>query len=213
MKALFLGSIGVIAETSELQRQAYNSAFAEYGLDWYWSVGNYCEMLKRPGGKKRISAFSNLGLDEDLIQNIHLRKQAIYTEMLDGGIAPRAGLVECIAKCQEQGVKLGLITTTTQANINALSHAMKKHVDFKAFDLITIKDDVSAEKPNGEVYRYALEKLGVSAPDVLAVEDTEANQTAAMHEHIICYLFAGEYATTTHNLNAINNLEILTGQL
>ena len=42
MKALLFGSIGVIAETSELQRQAYNMAFAEHGLDWYWNVANYC---------------------------------------------------------------------------------------------------------------------------------------------------------------------------
>ena len=50
MNALFLGSIGVIAETSELQRRAYNAAFEAQGLDWYWNVANYCEMLKNPGG-------------------------------------------------------------------------------------------------------------------------------------------------------------------
>ena len=33
MRALIFGSIGVLVETSELQRQAYNRAFAEHGLD------------------------------------------------------------------------------------------------------------------------------------------------------------------------------------
>jgi hypothetical protein len=32
MKAVFLGSIGVIAETSELQRQAFNAAFKNMAL-------------------------------------------------------------------------------------------------------------------------------------------------------------------------------------
>ncbi len=32
MKALFFGSIGVLAETSELQRQAFNSALERAGL-------------------------------------------------------------------------------------------------------------------------------------------------------------------------------------
>ena len=50
MKAILLGSIGVITETSELQRQSYNEAFAHHGLDWYWSIANYCELLKKPGG-------------------------------------------------------------------------------------------------------------------------------------------------------------------
>ena len=34
MKALLLGSIGVLAETSELQRRAYNTAFVAHGVDW-----------------------------------------------------------------------------------------------------------------------------------------------------------------------------------
>ena len=46
MKLLLLGSIGVVAETSELQRKAYNMAFAQHGLDWYWNVANYCELLR-----------------------------------------------------------------------------------------------------------------------------------------------------------------------
>ena len=33
MKALLLGSIGVLAETSELQRRAYNTAFVAHGVD------------------------------------------------------------------------------------------------------------------------------------------------------------------------------------
>ena len=45
MKVLLLGSIGVLAETSELPRQAYNKAFHKHGLDWYWSVANYCYLL------------------------------------------------------------------------------------------------------------------------------------------------------------------------
>ena len=45
-----MGSIGVIAETSEL--------FADFGLDWYWNIANYCDMLKNPGGISRIQQFA-----------------------------------------------------------------------------------------------------------------------------------------------------------
>ena len=76
MDALFLGSIGVIAETSELQRRAYNAAFEAQGLDWYWNVANYCEMLKIPGGVKRISSFSPHKLSREMAEDIHQQKQA-----------------------------------------------------------------------------------------------------------------------------------------
>ena len=213
MKALFLGSIGVIAETSELQRQAYNAAFAEHGLDWYWNVANYCEMLKKPGGKNRINSFSNGLLSADEITAIHSKKEAFFSDFLHQGIAPRPGVSECILKCKQNGVRLGFITTTTSNNIDTLSYALKEHLEFTDFDLITTKDDVSAEKPSSDVYGYALNRFGLDADDVIAIEDTEDNQAAALQEQILCYLFAGEYATTTYHLNAISSLEILARQI
>ena len=58
MKALLLGSIGVLAETSDLQRQAYNEAFAAQGLDWRWNVATYCQNLTTPGGERRLCQLS-----------------------------------------------------------------------------------------------------------------------------------------------------------
>ena len=36
MPAILFGSISTVADTSELQREAFNQAFAEHGLDWRW---------------------------------------------------------------------------------------------------------------------------------------------------------------------------------
>ena len=55
MKALFFGSIGVLAETSELQRQAYNTAFKINDLKWHWNVGTYCGLLQESGGQNRLA--------------------------------------------------------------------------------------------------------------------------------------------------------------
>ena len=44
MKALFFGSIGTILETSEIQRQSFNLAFKDAGLNWYWNIATYCDL-------------------------------------------------------------------------------------------------------------------------------------------------------------------------
>ena len=41
MKAIIFGSIGTLVETSDIQRQSFNHAFKEIGLDWYWDKNNY----------------------------------------------------------------------------------------------------------------------------------------------------------------------------
>lgn len=209
MKVLLLGSIGVLAETSELQRQAYNNAFREHGLDWYWSVANYCDLLRSPGGKKRLMAYAENRLSDQLIKNIHNSKEEFYSLALKGGIPPRDGLVECLDYCRSNDIKVALITTTTENNITALSDALKPKINFEQFSLITTKKDVQNEKPSGDIYKYALSYFEITAEQAVAVEDSEANQEAALEEQIICYLFAGEYATTRHNFNAISSLDII----
>src|SRR5579875_2388832 len=58
MTAVLFGSIGTLADTSELQREAFNEAFREHGLDWNWSRDEYRELLRDSGGAKRIAAYA-----------------------------------------------------------------------------------------------------------------------------------------------------------
>ena len=57
-KAILFGSIGTLIETSELQRNAFNQAFSENGLDWNWSPAQYQDLLKKSGGRQRIEDFA-----------------------------------------------------------------------------------------------------------------------------------------------------------
>ena len=211
--ALLFGSIGVLAETSEIQRRAFNQSFEDHGLDWYWSIANYCELLKSPGGKKRIKDFANVNISDDIIESIHVRKEKIFYDQLKLGLKPRDGVVDCIEICKKKNIKIGFVTTTSQNNIDALKHALNKSVDFTQFDLITTKSDVIKEKPSGEIYNFALSELVVLPEKAIAIEDTEVNQQAALENEILCYLFAGEYASTQRNFNAIKTLKAISSKL
>ena len=56
-------------------------------------------------------------------------------------------------------------------------------------------------------------KLGERKSKVIAIEDTEVNQQAALENEILCYLFAGEYASTQRNFNAIKTLKAISSKL
>jgi beta-phosphoglucomutase-like phosphatase (HAD superfamily) len=60
LKAVIFGAIGTIAETSDIQRQAFNLAFAEAGLDWNWDAQTYHDLLKINGGQNRIRAYRDM---------------------------------------------------------------------------------------------------------------------------------------------------------
>ena len=45
-KALLFGSIGTLIESSNIQRNSFNEAFKEVGLEWYWDEEDYKILLK-----------------------------------------------------------------------------------------------------------------------------------------------------------------------
>ncbi|MDB9958255.1 hypothetical protein OAD42_04125 [Oceanospirillaceae bacterium] len=82
LKAVFFGSIGTLVETSDLQRRAFNQAFAEAGLDWNWSADVYKDLLTKSGGRGRIEDFATqCGIDVDASQ-LHLRKTEVFDSLM-----------------------------------------------------------------------------------------------------------------------------------
>ena len=76
MSAILFGSISTLADTSELQRQAFNDAFQAYGLDWEWSRDDYASMLGSNGGAQRIEDYAaSRGADVDAAA-VHAKKSA-----------------------------------------------------------------------------------------------------------------------------------------
>ena len=194
MKALLLGSIGVLAETSELQRQAYNTAFVAHGVDWHWNIATYCRHLGTPGGQNRLRQLGGDALSALEIRRIHETKQDAFAASLAGGIAPRPGIVDTLTAARAAGLRIGFITTTTPRTIAMIREALASHIDMSDFAVVTSKDDVIREKPDGACYELALSRLGIAAHDALAIEDTVASQSAAIAAGIRCHLYTGSYA-------------------
>ena len=99
MPAILFGSIGTLAETSELQRQAFNLAFKAHGLDWEWQREPYRKLLVHSGGEQRIIAWTkeqNIKVTVDA-HAVHASKSVIYQKLLsESGLQPRAGVLEVV---------------------------------------------------------------------------------------------------------------------
>ena len=191
---LLFGSIGVLVETSELQRQSFNRALRMNGLDWQWNIGTYCDLLKDPGGKKRLLEFSNNQLSAELVEQIHRDKQSVFEELIGVGLKPRIGCLEALRKCKDNGGKVGFVTTTTPYTIDIIKKSLSNYINFEDFDIITSCETVSNPKPSSDIYEYVLSELKMDPAQTIAIEDTKANQKAATKSGIRCYLYPGEYS-------------------
>ena len=206
LKAVLFGSIGTVAETSEIQRRSYNLAFKRLNIDCYWNVANYCEMLKVPGGKDRIRNFTIPDIAEDLVDKIHNLKEEIYAELIEQEDISRIEFVEVFHHSKASDLKVGLITTTSETNIKSLSKALEDKVNFNDFDIITTSNDCLHPKPNPEIYQNALKKIGVSPCEAVAIEDTQVNLGASIAADIHSILYPGEYSNYTKEVKPSFNL-------
>ena len=190
LKALLFDVDGTLADTErDGHRVAFNAAFKDFGLDWYWDEDLYGKLLAVTGGKERM----NFYLDEfrpdyqrpedlqDMIAEIHKTKTVHYTQMLGEGAIPlRPGVKRLIEEARDAGLRLAVATTTTPENVTALlEHALAPgSTDW--FEVIAAGDVVPAKKPAPDIYFYAMEKMNLEAKDCLAFEDS-ANGIKATH--------------------------------
>ena len=181
-RAVLFGAIGVIAETSDIQRRAFNTAFKERGLDWHWDRDQYRALLEQAGGRERLRQLNRskaAGLEEADILALHRRKTEIAcAEIVAKKTQARPGVVETIQKARARGIKVGLITTTSMANIDAILEAVGR-INKDTFDVIVSIEDVMFAKPHPESYEIGLRKLGVDPEHAIAVEDTATSLESA----------------------------------
>lgn len=205
MAALLLGSIGVLAETSHLQRAAFNAAFAEAGLDWHWSEVRYADLLAHSGGADRIAAEAARRGEEVDAAALHARKSALFQQALGQGVPLRPGVAETMQAARAAGQTVALVTTTSAANVAAVLAATG--LARADFDLLLTRADVSNPKPDPEVYALALERLG--HPEAHAVEDNPDGLRAALGVGLACAAFPGALHDTANFEGASGIVEIL----
>lgn len=172
---------GTLAETEEIHRQSFNRSFAQAGLDWVWSEELYTRLLAVTGGKERIRHYIGtcvpdfeppMDLDE-FIAGLHAEKTDVYTRIIAAGEIPlRPGVSRLIREARRAGLRLGITTTTTPANVTALlRHSLDPEAE-SWFEVIAAGSVVAAKKPAPDIYHHALEAMAVSPEECIAFEDS-----------------------------------------
>lgn len=211
MTTILFGSISTLADTSELQRDAFNRAFAEHGLDWSWDREEYRDLLRGNGGARRIADVASERGEQVDADAVHATKSSLFQQSLTETFpSARPGVVETITDARDRGDKVGLVTTTTPENVAALLAALAPELGEDAFDLVLDLTDVAETKPDPAVYRLAVERLGVQVGDCVAVEDNTGGVESATAAGIPCLAFPNENTAGHDFARATSTLERLS---
>jgi len=185
---------GTLAETErDGHRVAFNLAFEAAGLPWRWDEARYGELLHITGGRERLmhdmstrpGAPVLAGERAELARDVHLKKNALYADLVGSGrIALRDGVQGLMEQCSERGVRMGITTTTSRSNVEALLRVHFGDAWAQRFAVIVCGEDVQRKKPDPEVYLRALSALSIGALRAVAIEDSPGGVAAARAANI-----------------------------
>lgn len=211
-KAVLFGSIGTLAETSELQRRAFNAAFAEAGLDWHWDLATYARLLRRSGGRNRVARWATALGERVDVEHLHRRKTALFHDMLATTDLPlRPGVAEVFSHvAATQNVRLALVTTTSGTTVDGLLGAVHPPIGRADFDAVITIDQVTQPKPSPECYALALRHLGLAPTEAIALEDSPESAAAAVAAGIPVLAIPGRFHKSAPFPDGVTALDVLT---
>ena len=188
MHALIFDVDGTLADTETVHLQAFNAAFAEAGLDWFWDEALYTRLLKVAGGKERLLRYWHVADPEEadgmrvseVIDAVHAIKTRHYAARVrDGGLPLRPGIARLIGEAQAAALPVAIATTTTPANLDALLQTPFGPAWRTRFAAICDAGTTRTKKPSPDVYFDVLRQLGLKGADCVAFEDSANGLRAA----------------------------------
>lgn len=193
VSAILFGSISTLCDTSEMQRRAFNEAFADHGLGWHWDREHYRALLTSNGGARRVADEAQRSGSSVAAEAVHATKSAKFQAAAAGSeLVPREGVVETLRAAKKHGYQVGLVTTTSADNISSLFTGLGSLVRRDDFDVVVDASAIGANKPDPACYLYALAQLGEDANDCVAIEDNAGGVEAATAAGLTCVAFPNQ---------------------
>jgi len=143
------------------------------------------------------------------IATLHDRKTLLYAELISSGrIQLRPGVRRLLEEAAQAGLRLGIATTTSAANVRALlTSTMGARTPY--WQAMVCGDDVPRKKPAPDVYVAALAQLELPASECLAIEDSENGLRAALAAGTACLVIPSAYTDGQNFREALAVIESL----
>ena len=210
--ALLFDCDGVIVETEEMHRVAYNAAFTKYGLklasgeEVVWTK-EYYDILQNTvgGGKPKMKHYFNnevkfwptvdnfpVGTEDEqsaLVDALQDAKVEAYKKIIEDGAECRPGIKDLMdAAIADPNLKVGICTAATKGGFYPLVDALLGQERLKKLDVLIVGDDVEKKKPDPMIYNTARERLGLDATKCVVIEDSMVGLRAAKGAGMNCII-------------------------
>ncbi len=168
--ALVFDFDGLILDTEMALIEAYSDVHAHHGLPF-----DRQHFLRSVGhADYAFDPWSAFGPAADrAVLDGHRRRLNVERNLR---LAVLPGVGPLVGSARAAGLKLGVASNSGHGHVD---HHLARLGLLNAFDFVACREDVTVPKPEPEIYRLVLQKLGVTGTHTVAFEDSLTGLTAA----------------------------------
>lgn len=195
LAAILFDLDGTIANTDPIHYQVWREMLIGYDMD-----------IDERFYKSRISGGTNPKIIQDLLPQLSPEegakladeKEAIFRQKAKTILKPLSGFSELIAWIDTHQLKRALVTNAPRLNVQFMLEVLEIK---EIFDTVVIAENEIAGKPDPAPYQVALNRLGITAEQAIALEDSPSGIRSAVGAGIRTI-----GVTTTHEPQVLQSL-------
>ena len=180
-KAVLWDLDGTLVDSSDHHWVAWRDTIGAEGLEI-----TYAQFLESFGQKNDRIIRSWLGQEttDEVIQRIGDAKEAEYRRLaLERGVTALPGAIEWVDRLRREGWRQAIASSAPRLNVEVMVQALALE---PFIDGITSAEDVTAGKPDPQVFLAAASRLNVPPSRCIVVEDVAAGVEAARRAGMRC---------------------------
>ncbi|MCM1180727.1 MAG: HAD family phosphatase [Clostridium sp.] len=169
IKAVVFDMDGVIFDSEKLYRKHWMISAKEYGIPEA-TMRELCNLIAgatKENNEKLMK--SRFGEDFDYMAFRGRTMERMDQDILENGLEMKPGVCELFDYLKDQGIKIGLATSTQRERAQ---RNLKNAGILDAFDEIVYGDTVARGKPFPDIYERACELLNVRPDEAMGIEDS-----------------------------------------
>lgn len=156
-------------------------------------------LLEKSGGKQRIEEYAkSMGQTVDAAAIHHSKSEIFQNALHENSLMARPGVVGVMQKAKQNGMKLALVTGTSEQNVLSILAALRNQIDANDFDLVLNSSKIKHPKPDKDAYVVALKELNQTPNSCVAIENNVDGLESAKSAGLACIAFPDEN-TVHHN--------------
>jgi len=173
IRGVILDVDGTLVDSNDAHARAWVDALAEFG---YQVPFERVRPMIGMGGDKVLPLLTGLSADDGKARQIAARREEIFESRYFPQVRPLAGAPELLARMKEEGMKLAVASSSKEEMLRKLLALVGAE---DVLDAATSSDDADKSKPDPDIVKAALRRLGERPEHVVMIGDTPYDIQAA----------------------------------